>query len=189
MAVGSRGIQIGQPLTDTGAIILDDQIADLIAQTEARWIRLHFRLGPFPTVGQDFFAIYDQIVDRLLVRGLQIIGLVSYETCAGGQEDWLQNSSERTQGDGYNIHGQYDGHGWPRDHMRRWRPGGRAPGPAGCRGRPRHDLAIAPRVQRARQLPCRSSAGDATEITEVDRSRCCRSQVTSGTSRSTASET
>ena len=102
MAANAKGIQIGQPLTDNGSIILTDERADLVKETGARWIRFHFRLGNNATDTPEFYAAYDLMVDRLLIRGMQIIGLVTYETCRGTQRDWIQNSFERTGGDGYN---------------------------------------------------------------------------------------
>lgn len=74
------GIQAGQPIDDTGNILITDDVADRLAQTKAKYIRVDFRLGPYSNDSTQFYAAYDEIVDRLLQRDLQIVGIVSYAT-------------------------------------------------------------------------------------------------------------
>jgi len=46
-----------------------------MAQSGAGWIRVHFRRGPYSGDTAQFYAKYDEIVDRLRARGLQVVGL------------------------------------------------------------------------------------------------------------------
>lgn len=102
MQLGLKGLQAGQPLTDQGVITITEPVADLMATLGANWVRIHFRLGPFPADVPDFYAAYDTIVGRLLNKNLSIVGLVSYETWPGSQADWQANNFERQGGSGFN---------------------------------------------------------------------------------------
>jgi hypothetical protein len=109
-AAGPHGTQAGWPIDNSGNILITDAVADRLAQSGAGWVRLHFRLGPYPSDTAQFYAAYDTIVNRLRSRGLQIIGLVTYESWPGSQADWCANNWENTGGDGYN--GYIDGFGY-----------------------------------------------------------------------------
>src|SRR2546422_3186065 len=84
-ASGPHGTQAGWAIDDSGNVLITDAVADRMAQSGAGWIRLHFRRGPYSGDTTDFYAKYDEIVNRLRARGLQIVGLVSYESWPGTQ--------------------------------------------------------------------------------------------------------
>ena len=101
-AAGPNGIQVGQPLNDSGQIILDDTMAQAVADSGAGWVRLGFRLGPYQSDTSDWYSIYDGIVDRLRSRGIEIIGLCNDEMWHGSSTDWNANNYEQYGGNGWN---------------------------------------------------------------------------------------
>jgi hypothetical protein len=101
-ASGPQGTQAGQPIDDSGNILITDAVADRLAQSGAGWVRVNFRLGPYPSDTAAFYSAYDTIVNRLRSRGLQIVGLLCNEGWPGSQSDWTANNWENTGGDGYN---------------------------------------------------------------------------------------
>jgi hypothetical protein len=103
-AASPHGLQPGWCIDDSGNILITDAVADRMAQSGAGWVRLNFRLGPYPSDTSEFYSKYDTIVNRLRSRGLQIVGLMSNESWRGSQSDWCANSWERTGGDGYNTY-------------------------------------------------------------------------------------
>lgn len=100
---GPQGSQPGQPIDDGGNDLITDAVADRLAQAGG-WVRLHFRLGPYPSDTSAFYSKYDRIVDRLRARGLQIMGLMSNESWHGSQADWTANNIEHGGSDGYNSY-------------------------------------------------------------------------------------
>jgi hypothetical protein len=98
---GPHGSQPGQPIDDWGNVLISDAAADRLAQAGG-FVRINFRLGPHASDTAAFYAAYDTIVNRLRARGLQILGLMSNESWRGSQDDWTENSYERSGGDGYN---------------------------------------------------------------------------------------
>jgi hypothetical protein len=109
-AAGPHGIQPGWAIDDSGNVLITDAVADRMAQSGAGWIRINFRLGPYPSDTSAFYSAYDTIINRLRSRGLQVVGLMSNETWAGSQADWDANAWETVGGDGYN--GYIDGFGY-----------------------------------------------------------------------------
>lgn len=103
-AASSLGIQPGQPIDDSGNILITDEMADRLKNTGATWVRINFRLGPYRSDTAEFYAKYDTIVDRLRSRGLQILGLMSNESWSGGQSQWTENNFENTGRDGHNLY-------------------------------------------------------------------------------------
>jgi hypothetical protein len=103
-AAGPHGTQAGWPIDNSGNILITDAVADRLAQSGAGWVRLHFRRGPYPGDTAEFYSKYDTIVNRLRSRGLQIVGLVTYESWPGSQADWCANNWENSGGDGYNSY-------------------------------------------------------------------------------------
>ncbi|MBI2022934.1 hypothetical protein HYS97_03745, partial [Candidatus Daviesbacteria bacterium] len=102
-AAGPYGTQPGQPINDKGEIQVTDGVADRLAQSGAGRVRLNFRLGPYPNDNGEFYAKYDEIINRLRDRGLQVVGLMSNESWHGSQSDWTTNNWENIPGgDGYN---------------------------------------------------------------------------------------
>lgn len=101
LVAGPHGSQPGQPIDDAGNVLISDAVADRLAQAGG-WVRLNFRLGPHATDTPAFYAAYDQIVDRLRARGLQVLGLMSNESWRGSQADWLKNNREHGGSDGNN---------------------------------------------------------------------------------------
>src|SRR5947208_1701083 len=102
-ASGPHGTQAGWAIDDSGNVLITDAVADRMAQSGAGWIRLHFRRGPYNGDTSQFYVKYDEIVNRLRARGLQIVGLITYESWPGTQADWCANNWENTGGDGYNA--------------------------------------------------------------------------------------
>lgn len=103
-AAGPHGTQTGWAIDDSGNILITDAMADRLAQSGAGWVRLNFRLGPYPSDTAAFYTAYDTIVNRLRSRGLQVVGLMSNESWPGSQADWQANNWENTGGDGYNSY-------------------------------------------------------------------------------------
>jgi hypothetical protein len=103
-ASGPHGTQPGWAIDDSGNILITDAMADRLAQSGAGWVRINFRLGPYPSDTAQFYAAYDTIINRLRSRGLQIVGLMSNESwrAPGGQNDWVANNWEHTGSDGWN---------------------------------------------------------------------------------------
>lgn len=106
-ALGTRTIQFGSPVDNSGNILLDDAAADLLAASNASAVRLNFK-NPWNTDTPAFYSTYDTIVDRLRSRGLEVIGLMSNEflvdpQAADQQVKWQENAAETTSGgDGHN---------------------------------------------------------------------------------------
>jgi hypothetical protein len=103
-AVGPHGTQVGWAIDDSGNVLITDAVADRLAQSGAGWVRLEFRRGPYNGDTPTFYAKYDEIVNRLRARGLQIIGNITYSTWPGSQAAWHANNWENTGGDGYNTY-------------------------------------------------------------------------------------
>ena len=103
VAAGPHGSQAGQPIDDGGNVLLTDEVADRLAQAGG-WVRVNFRLGPYPADTPALYAAYDEIVDRLRGRGLQVLGLLSNESWPGSQADWTAGSWEHEGGDGNNAY-------------------------------------------------------------------------------------
>src|SRR5436190_10922106 len=101
-ASGPHRTQPGWAIDDSGNVLITDAIADRLAQSGAGWVRINFRLGPYPSDTSQFYAAYDIVVNRLRSRGLQIIALMSNESWRGSQADWQANNWENMGGDGYN---------------------------------------------------------------------------------------
>lgn len=98
------GIQPGQPINDSGAVLINASVADKMASTGAKWVRINFRLGPYSSDNAQFYAAYDSIVNNLKSKNLQVVGLVSNESYPGGQASWVANNRENTGGDGNNSY-------------------------------------------------------------------------------------
>ena len=103
-AAGPHGTQFGQPLTDTGYVALNDQVAQALADTGAGFVRVNFRLGPYQSDTPAWYATYDAIVNRLRSRGLEIIGLMTNEAWPGSPAQWSENAYETTGGNGWNSY-------------------------------------------------------------------------------------
>ncbi len=101
-AAGPHGTQIGQPLTDTGTIVLTDAVAQKLADTGAGFVRVNFRLGPYDFDTPEWYAAYDEIVDSLRSRGLEVIGLMTNEAWWDVESKWVENNHEVAGGDGWN---------------------------------------------------------------------------------------
>src|SRR5439155_22454429 len=67
-ASGPHGTQAGWAIDDSGNVLITDAVADRMAQSGAGWIWLHFRRGPYSGDTTDFYAKYDEIVNRLRAR-------------------------------------------------------------------------------------------------------------------------
>src|SRR5687768_13907888 len=65
---GPHGTQPGWAIDDSGNILITDAVADRLAQSGAGWVRLNFRLGPYPYDAAEFYSRYDTVVNRLRSR-------------------------------------------------------------------------------------------------------------------------
>ncbi len=98
----STGIQAGQPINDSGNILITDAVANRMAASGATWVRVNFRLGPYTSDTTQFYTSYDTIVNLLKSKGLQVIGLMSNESWPGSQSNWTANNWENLHGNGEN---------------------------------------------------------------------------------------
>ena len=103
-----QGLQFGRAIDDHGQILLTDQVAKLIADSGARWIRINFRLGSHfpdwttPVGGVTALNVYDQVVQHAQHYGLQVLGVLSNEAWLGSQSQWQENNAEVAGGGGIN---------------------------------------------------------------------------------------
>lgn len=104
-AAGPYGTQAGQPYNNSGQVILDETVAQALADTGAGIVRVNFRLGNQPSDNSTWYAAYDGIVNRLRSRGLEVIGLMTNEARPWApQADWIANNHEVAGGDGWNSY-------------------------------------------------------------------------------------
>jgi len=101
---GPIGTQPGQPYGDDGSVYLTDQVAQAIADTGAGYVRINIRLGASLSDTPQWYAAYDQIIDRLRSRGLEVIALMTNEAWHGGSDLQTANAYETTGGDGWNSY-------------------------------------------------------------------------------------
>jgi len=116
-APGNQGLQGGWAINDQGKITFDGSLSghlDTMRDAGAGHVRINFRLGgcfqdwtsrgcstaDAPTAR----AVYDQIVTMATSApyNLRVTGLLSNESWRGGQNQWIQGSSEATGGNGDN---------------------------------------------------------------------------------------
>ena len=104
--VGSgRGLQDGWAIDNSCGVMFTPEVAAVIADAGAAWVRINFRLGASQswteTVtcnGVSALELYDAVVDNARAEGLQVLGLLSNESWPGTQADWQANSAERNPG-------------------------------------------------------------------------------------------
>jgi hypothetical protein len=93
-----HGLNAGAPVWD-GSVILTPQKAHQFSATGSRSIRVNFRLDSGATSwNATQLALYDQVVANARGAGLDILGLFSNETVAGGQAAWNDDADN----DGFN---------------------------------------------------------------------------------------
>lgn len=69
----------------------------------AQWVRLHFRLNrKHRSWDPTLLRLFQQVVHNLEAESISVLGLVTYESLEGRQEDWIQNSAEVGGGSGDN---------------------------------------------------------------------------------------
>jgi hypothetical protein len=100
---GDRGIQPGAPVDNAGNIIVNDDIADQLARTNARFVRLNLK-NPWCTDTAAFYGAYDAIIGRLQARGLTVIALLSNELMCDPQSAWNEDATELGGVDSYNTY-------------------------------------------------------------------------------------
>ncbi len=100
------GIQPGWVIDDSGNVLVDETTVNRISQTGSKWVRINFRLGPYPQDTPEFYQKYDQVIDLLTSRGFNVLGLFSNESwpAPNGQASWTENNWETQGGDGYNSY-------------------------------------------------------------------------------------
>ncbi|WP_425400798.1 glycosyl hydrolase [Aeoliella sp.] len=100
MADTFHGLNAGAPVWN-GSVLLSPQAANAFAATGTESIRVNFRLDAGATSwNANQLAMYDQVVANARNAGLEILGLFSNETVAGGQVAW----NDDLDGDGLNSY-------------------------------------------------------------------------------------
>jgi hypothetical protein len=110
--VGQNGVDGGWAINDAGAYDFPYSLyskISLMAQMNAGWVRLNFRLGAHyhdwttsDSEGKSALDQYDVVVNACLAEGLRILGLISNETWPGNQSNWCAGNAENGQGNGDN---------------------------------------------------------------------------------------
>jgi len=108
--VGSgRGLQDGWAIDNSCGVLFTPEVASVIADSGAAWLRINFRLGGSQswteTVtcnGVSALDLYDTVVNNARAEGLQVLGLLSNESWPGSQAEWQANSAEWAEGSGDN---------------------------------------------------------------------------------------
>ncbi|GAC1540992.1 MAG: hypothetical protein NVS2B7_13500 [Herpetosiphon sp.] len=107
-ARGNQGLQAGAVIDDAGQISIRDEDLDAMVQAGVGRIKINFRLGGFQnwtettTFGYSALGLYDQILTKARMRGLQVTGLLSNEAWHGSLTDWQAGSAEAAGGTGNN---------------------------------------------------------------------------------------
>lgn len=93
-----HGLNAGAPVWN-GNVLLTPQAASAFAATGTGSVRVNFRLDSGATSWDTTqLAMYDQVIANARNAGLEVLGLFSNETVAGGQVAWNDDSD----GDGMN---------------------------------------------------------------------------------------
>ncbi len=83
-----HGLNAGAPVWN-GAVIFTPQKAGLFAAAGTKSVRINFRLDAGATSWNSTqLALYDQVIANAKAAGLEVLGLFSNETVAGGQAAW-----------------------------------------------------------------------------------------------------
>jgi hypothetical protein len=99
----SKGIQDGWPVGNEYEIGLDEAKIATMAELGAEWVRVHFRLNVNNySFNEKYLEAYDEVVQNVQDAGMEVLGLFTYESHAGGQIAWTQNSAEVHGGSGDN---------------------------------------------------------------------------------------
>lgn len=102
-----KGIQDGWAVADDLRPILTRQEARLMRRSGASWVRVHFRLSQtHQTWSPELINAYKEVIRALEAERLKPLGLVTYESQAGGQSAWTANSAEAHRGTGDNPYVQ-----------------------------------------------------------------------------------
>lgn len=95
-----HGLNAGAPVWG-GSVILTPQKATQFAATGTQTIRVNFRLDSGATNwNATQLAMYDQVIANARDAGLEVLGLFSNETVAGGQAAW----NDDPDNDGFNTY-------------------------------------------------------------------------------------
>lgn len=99
------GMQDGWAVGDQDEVILSPAMARLMRECGSKWVRLHFRLtAKRRTFDPTLLRLYRESVKNCTDAGMEVLGLFTYESVAGRQEDWIANSQERHGGSGDNAY-------------------------------------------------------------------------------------
>jgi hypothetical protein len=100
-----RGLQDGWAIDNSCGVMFTPEVAAVIAEAGAAWVRINFRLGAAQSWtetgtcnGVSALELYDAVVDNARAEGLQVLGLLSNESWPGTQAEWQANSAERNAG-------------------------------------------------------------------------------------------
>jgi hypothetical protein len=111
---GNQGLQDGWAIDDECRVLFSAGVAAKMREAGAGWVRINFRLGSSENwtetdtcSGSSALDLYDQVVQNALDNGLEVVGLLSNESWAGGQAAWQENNAEMDGGNGDN--GYLDG--------------------------------------------------------------------------------
>jgi hypothetical protein len=101
----ARGLQDGWAIDNSCHVMFTPEVAAVIADSGAAWVRINFRLGAAQSWtematcgGISALDLYDAVVDNARAEGLRVLGLLSNESWPGAQADWQANSAERNPG-------------------------------------------------------------------------------------------
>ncbi len=84
------GVNAGAPIW-SGSVLFTDSLAADIAGSGCRTVRINFRIDGHSTWTPSHLANYDQIIETARSHNLQVLGILAYESVAGGQADWNEN--------------------------------------------------------------------------------------------------
>jgi hypothetical protein len=98
-------LQDGWAIDNSCGVMFTPEVAAVMADSGAAWVRINFRLGASQSWtetgtcgGVSALDLYDAVVDNARAEGLQVLGLLSNESWPGTQADWQANSAERNPG-------------------------------------------------------------------------------------------
>lgn len=99
------GMQDGWAVGDQDEVILSPAMARAMRDCGSKWVRLHFRLtSKHHTFDAELLRLYGESVRNCRDAGMEVLGLFTYESVPGRQEDWIANSFERHKGTGDNAY-------------------------------------------------------------------------------------
>lgn len=84
------GVNVGAPIW-SGSILFNEALADDIASSGCRSVRVNFRIDGNPTWDAAHLAKYDQIISTAIAHNFEVTGIIAYEAVSGSQAQWNEN--------------------------------------------------------------------------------------------------